>query len=449
MRDQYDVLVIGGGPAGSTVARLLARDGFSVGLLEKDKHPRMHVGESFLPRNMKLIRDLGLEQAVGRVAHVPKYGAEFGIGNNPATRVFTFRDGLIPGLPVFNVERAPFDKMLLDEAKASGVDVFEETPVKDIANLARDDVRLNTLRGQFKGRILLDASGQGAFLGRALDLRRTFKEADRQKVAYFEHFHGVERLSGEGDGHPCIVMCDEGWFWIIGLNKDKTSVGFVTHPWFVKTLNISPKRVLAWAIARCPVVRHRMRHASGPIDNVIISDFSYRCRPYADAERGYFMVGDAACFLDPIFSAGVTLAMMSAEQTSRNVAELLRGTVSAEKAARRHIRFVTNSTRPFWRLNRSYYKHSFRELFMHGQGPFQMQKAIISVLAAQIFPKPIWSLRWRHRAFDFCVFLQKYFALVPRREPCRLVQETPGSIPWLEPIVEVKATTGAPSLTAS
>lgn len=202
MRDNYDVLVIGGGPAGSTVARLLARDGFSVCLLEKDKHPRMHVGESVLPRNMQLIRDLGLEEALRRVPLVPKYGAEFGMGNNPNSRSFTFRDGLIQGQVVFNVERAPFDKMLLDEARNSGVDVFEETPVKEIINLARQDIRLSTARGQFQGRVLIDASGQGAFLGRALDLRRTFKEADRQKVAYFEHFEGVGRHTGEAEGHP-------------------------------------------------------------------------------------------------------------------------------------------------------------------------------------------------------------------------------------------------------
>jgi flavin-dependent dehydrogenase len=437
MREMYDVVVIGGGPAGSTVSRLLARQGFSVCLLEKDKHPRMHVGESFLPRNMKLIQDLGLEESLRRVPHVPKFGAEFGIGNNSITRSFSFRDGLIPGLTVFNIERAPFDKMLLDEARKSGVEVFEETPVKEIVNLAREDVRLATTRGQVKGRVLIDASGQGAFLGRALELRKTFQEPELQKVAYFEHFEGVERLPGEGDGHPAILMCDEGWFWIIGLNKTKTSVGFVSHPWFVKTVKVPPKRMLAWAIARCPVVRHRMRHATGPADNVVISDFSYRCKPYAGADGGYFMVGDAAAFLDPIFSAGVTLAMMSAEQASRNISALLRGEVTPAQAERTHIRFVTNSTRPFWRLNRAYYKHSFRELFMHGQGPFQVQRAIISILAAQVFPRPVWSLRWRHHLFDLCVFLQKYLPLVPRREPCRLLKEVPGPTPWLHPTVEV------------
>ena len=438
MRDQYDVLIAGGGPAGSTVGRLLAREGFSVCIIEKDKHPRMHVGESFLPRNMQLIKDLGLEEALMRIPHVPKYGAEFGIGNNPVTRSFTFRDGLIPGQVVFNIERSLFDKMLLDEAQRSGVEVFEETAVKEIVNLAHGDVRLATTKGQFKGRVLLDCSGQGAFLGRALDLRRTFKTPALQKVAYFQHFDNVERLPGEADGHPGIIMCDEGWFWLIGLNEKRTSVGFVTHPWFVKTLGIPAKDVLGWAIARCPVVRHRMRNATGPQGNIIISDFSYTCKPYAGKDGAYFMVGDAACFLDPIFSAGVTIAMMSAEHTARNVTNLLRGKISAAAAERKHIHFVKSSTKPFWRLNRAYYKHPFRELFMHGQGPFKMQNAVISILAAQVFPKPIWALRWRHRAFELVIFLQKYFTLVPRREPCRLVQEQPGPVPWVDSMIEVK-----------
>lgn len=432
MRDQYDVLIAGGGPAGSIAGLLLAREGFSVAILEKDKHPRMHVGESFLPRTMRLIRELGLETALSKVPHIPKFGAEFGIGDNPATRSFTFRNGMIPGETVFNIERAVFDKMLLDEARKAGVEVFEETPVKNIVSLVRENVRLATPKGEFRGRVLLDCSGQGTLLGRALNLRQTFQERELQKVAYYQHFTGVERNEGERVGHATIIMCDEGWFWIFALNPIKTSVGFVSHPWFTKELNVPPKQLLAWAVARCPIVRHRMRNAVGPADNVIVSDFSYRCRPYAGKDGAYFMVGDAACFLDPIFSAGVTLAMINAQQTAPNIAAMLRGQTTAAAAERKHIRFIQKSTKPFWRLNRAYYKHSFRELFMHGQGPLQMQPALISVLAGQVFPKPVWSLRWRHRVFDFCVFIQKYFALVPHRNPCKLLEQEPVPRPWTE-----------------
>jgi flavin-dependent dehydrogenase len=434
LRDSYDVVIAGGGPAGSTAGLILARQGFSVCIFEKDRHPRHHIGESILPRNTPLLRELGLEDKVKRLPHVPKFGAEFGIGNDFNTRGFTFVDGLIPGFPVFNIERCHFDKMLLDEACAAGAEVFEETPVKEVRFLARGEVRLATRDREVRGRVLIDASGQGTLIGRHLKTRRGFAEPALQKVAYYEHFEGVERSKGEWDGHPLIMMCEEGWFWLIGLNETKTSVGFVTHPHTVRKLNVPPKRLLAWAVARCPVVRHRMRNATGPNDNIILSDFSYRCKPYAG--DGYFLVGDAAAFIDPIFSAGVTLAMMGSQQAAKSVASLLKGEISHMRAQREHIQFINQCTNPFWRLIFGYYKHSFRELFMHGQGPLQMQKAIISILAGQVFPRPVWSLRWRHRAFELCVFLQQYFALVPHRPPCRLVEEEAASVPWIGSLVE-------------
>ena len=427
MKDRYDVVIAGGGPAGSTAAILLARAGFSVCVLEKDRHPRFHIGESILPRTTPLLRELGLEEAVLGLTHLPKFGAEFGFGNDHTTRKFSFTDGLVPGFPVFNIERSAFDKLLLDKAREAGAEVYEERPVKSVTRLAENDVEVETAEGPVRARLLLDASGHGTLVGRALNLRQNFDDPELQKVAYFQHFDNVERPAGKESGHPGIFMCAEGWFWVIGLSETKTSVGFVTRPSFVRTLNIPPAQLLQWAVARCPVVRHRMRDATGSAENIVLADFSYRCRPYAGP--GYFMIGDAACFLDPIFSTGVTLAMMSSTHAAGLAADLLRGKVSSRAAQKRHCRFVERGTAPFWRLIRSYYKHSFRELFIHGTGPLQVPGAIISVLAGQVFPKPVWQLRWRHRAFDFFVWLQQYRELSPHRPPFHLVNEPPVELP--------------------
>jgi flavin-dependent dehydrogenase len=428
---EFDAIVVGGGPAGSTTALVMARAGLKVALIEKERHPRFHIGESILPRNVAILRELGLEEVFRKeVPHLVKLGAEFGMGNDHHTMTFRFGDAYIPGAPVFNVERSKFDKMLIDQAKLAGARVFEETTVKSIVRLGDGDVEVATSGRSFTGRVLMDASGHGTIVGRHLGTRRNFDDPELQKVAYFQHFDRVERLPGDATGHPSIFMCDEGWFWVIGLNDATTSVGFVTRLSFVKQLNVQPDRLLQWAVARCPVVRHRMRDAVGESWNHVLSNFSYQCTP--NVGPGYFMVGDAGCFLDPIFSTGVTLAMVGGNEAAKRATAMLTGTETPEQARAAYAKFVTGSTAVFWRLIRKYYKHSFRELFLHGKGPHRVPGAIISILAGQVFPRPVWGLRWRMRYFEACVWLQQYVPIVPRRARFKLVDEMPVKLPQIE-----------------
>jgi len=421
MSATHDVVIIGGGPAGSTAAIVLAKAGIDVCVLEKDAHPRFHIGESILPRTTLLLRELGLEELLRDLPHVPKYGAEFGFGDRFETRTFLFADGLIPSPPVFNIERAVLDKAMLDCARSEGAVVHEHCPVKRICRLDRAGVEVETHDGVVKGRVLLDASGHGTVVGRTLKLRRRFKDPNMHRVAYFQHFDHVERPAGRASGHPAIFMAEEGWFWLIGLSDTRTSVGFVCHPSLASTQDIKPTELLQWAIARCPVVRHRMRSATGSPENLVMSDYSYQCWPYAG--DGYFMIGDAACFLDPIFSTGVTFAMMSGSHAATRVISLLNGSTTHRAAYRRHCRYIKRGTAPYWKLIQSYYRHSFRELFMSGGGPCQMPAAIISLLAAEVFPEMPWKLRWRHWAFQMFVRLQRYWALAPRCERFHLLNE--------------------------
>ena len=144
-------------------------------------------------------------------------------------------------------------------AREDGAEVRERTTVKAITRLGEDGVEVETTAGPVAGRVLIDASGHGTVVGRHLGTRRNMSDPELQKVAYFGHFENVERAPGEQTGHPTIIMADEGWFWLIGLTEAKTSVGFVTRPGFVKALDVPADELLAWAIERCPVVRHRMR----------------------------------------------------------------------------------------------------------------------------------------------------------------------------------------------
>jgi len=201
----------------------------------------------------------------------------------------------------------------------------------------------------------------------------------------------------------------------------------------VKKLNdVPPDQLLQWAIARCPVVRHRMRSAIGEPTNMVLSNFSYTCKPHAGP--GFFLVGDAGAFLDPIFSTGATLAIAGGMEAARRYLQVQRGEISIDRARQIYIDFVEGSSAPLWRLIKKYYRHSFRELFMEGQGPYQVHRAIISILAGQVFPKPMWALRWRMRFFELCIWLQNYLPLAPHKPKFRLMDEPPVELPAMSAI---------------
>ena len=237
---ECDVLVAGGGPAGSTIAALLAQRGERVVLVEKEKHPRFHIGESLLPLNLPLIDKLGLGEAIKRIGIV-KYGAEFVSPTHPKKSVkFEFANAWDKNHPyAYQVRRSEFDHILLKNAAAKGANVIEECRITEVEFLpkgqgvrAKGQTSLGEAR-QFHAKFLVDATGRDTMLASRFGIKRRSRK--HASAAMFAHFTGARRLTGKEEGHITVFWFDQGWFWFIPLADGTTSVGAVGNPQYFKT----------------------------------------------------------------------------------------------------------------------------------------------------------------------------------------------------------------------
>jgi len=319
-QNEYDVIIIGAGPAGSTAAALLAEKGRRVLVLEKEKFPRYHIGESMMPFCWFTLERLGVLGEMERIAYTKKYSVQFVTPDGRQSQPFYFfQHSDHPSSTTWQVERADFDLMLLDNAKAKGAEVREETPVKRV--LKDDSGRVIGVEAMSAGRgvfqafapVTIDCSGREQ-VATARDGWRV-KDPQLNKLAIWTYWRGAKRDPGIDEGNTTVAYVEgRGWFWYIPMRNDIVSVGIVAEKDYLFSDSKDPAEIVAREIERNEWIKDHLSVGEQFGEYWVTSEFSYRSK-YCAAD-GLVLAGDAFAFLDPVFSSGVYLALKSGEMAA-------------------------------------------------------------------------------------------------------------------------------------
>ncbi len=422
-----DVLVIGGGPAGTTIATRLVGMGWQVTLLEKGRHPRFHIGESLLPMNLPILEALGVLDQVEEIG-LAKYGAEFNsTAHDRPPQTYYFSEALDKEyLHAFQVRRSEFDELLFRNCIARGVRAREGIRVTDVEFRPgrRSLVRAVTEAGEplhVECTYVVDASGRDTFLSRRLGSRRRSRR--HNSAAIFGHYGEVPRRPARDAGNISIYWFEHGWFWMIPLRDGTMSVGAVCWPEYLGTRDVSTEEFLCQSIALCPPVAERMKDARllGPVRAT--GNFSYRATRMFGP--GYLLVGDAYTFIDPVFSSGVFLAMHAAMEGAAVLDACLRDPDAAAARLKAHQRRVVRGLKVIsWFIYR-FTSPALHRMFMKPANHFRVKEAVVSMLAGDIYrntplKRPMLAFKLFYYLISAQYLLQSWAGYLRRRRNVRL-----------------------------
>ena len=342
--EEFDVVVVGGGPSGSTLSTLVAMQGHSVLLLEKETFPRYQIGESLLPSTIHgICHLLGVTDELAAAGFPHKRGGTFRWGASPKPWNFSFSVSSKVSGPTsfaYQVERSKFDKILLDNAARKGVVVRQDRTVTDVVDDA--DGRARGLRytdpdgteHEVSARYVVDASGNTSRIHKRVGGSRTYSDFFKS-LALFGYFENGKRMPAPYAGNILCVAFGSGWFWYIPLSSTLTSVGAVVRREDAAKVQGDPESALRGLIDECPMIKEYLADATrvttGQYGQLRVrKDYSYHHTTFW--RPGMVLVGDAACFVDPVFSSGVHLATYSALLAARSLNSVLAGRIHERRA---------------------------------------------------------------------------------------------------------------------
>ena len=394
----YDLIVIGGGPAGSTVATLVAEHGHRVLLLEREAEPKFKIGESLIPATYWTFKRLGMLEKL-RASHFPqKYSVQFYSRTGKASSPFYFfQTNPHESAVTWQVLRSEFDEMLLDNAKEKGVEVVHGISVREV--IFEGDTATgvmthgaNGTRQTLKSTVIVDSTGQRSLIGKQLNLNTT--EPNLKMASLFTHYEGGHRDDGIDEGATLILHTEakDSWFWSIPLPYDRTSIGVVGELDYLLQHRrntqgrLDTQKIFAEELEKCPALKRRLEAAKQLFPIQSTKDFSYRASRIAG--NHWVLVGDAFGFLDPVYSTGLFLALKSGEMAADTIIEAFRKDDFSEEQLGSFGPEFVKGMEAFRKLVYAFYTKEFSFARFLSQYP-EHQGGIVDILSGDVFRKDV------------------------------------------------------------